>query len=259
MAKADEVLELLKGMTILELKDLNDKIKEEFGVSAMAPMMAAAPAAGGGAAAAAAEEEKTEFNVVLKDFGANKINVIKAVREVTTLGLKEAKDLVEAAPDQRQGRRRQGRGRVGQGQADRGRRHRRRRLKTQRQQLTGRGRRTFGASRRASLRLRASSHPCLNRQAGSPSSTEKSSALRNEGALHRPLSLGTALSFDLSSCKDLANRKPVRRRASGWAQRPERCGCRGGAPPYAACSTDAPLAKHRRLTLSQPSPSRERA
>ena len=99
MAKADEVLELLKGMTILEMKDLNDKIKEEFGVSAMAPMMAAAPAAGGGGAApAAAEEEKTEFTVVLKDFGANKINVIKAVREVTTLGLKEAKDLVEAAP-----------------------------------------------------------------------------------------------------------------------------------------------------------------
>jgi large subunit ribosomal protein L7/L12 len=99
MAKADEVLELLKGMTILEMKDLNDKIKEEFGVSAMAPMMAAAPAAGGGGAApAAAEEEKSEFNVVLKDFGANKINVIKAVREVTTLGLKEAKDLVEAAP-----------------------------------------------------------------------------------------------------------------------------------------------------------------
>ena len=99
MAKADEVIELLKGMTILEMKDLNDKIKEEFGVSAMAPMMAAAPAAGGGGAApAAAEEEKTEFTVVLKDFGANKINVIKAVREVTTLGLKEAKDLVEAAP-----------------------------------------------------------------------------------------------------------------------------------------------------------------
>ena len=99
MAKTDDVLELIKGMTILELKDLNDRIKEEFGVSAMAPMMAAAPAAGGGGAAAApAEEEKTEFNVVLKDFGANKINVIKAVREVTTLGLKEAKDLVEAAP-----------------------------------------------------------------------------------------------------------------------------------------------------------------
>ena len=98
--KTEEVLDIIKGMTILELKDLNDKIKEEFGVSAMAPMaVAAAPAAGGGGAAAAApEEEQTEFTVVLKDFGANKINVIKAVREVTTLGLKEAKDLVEAAP-----------------------------------------------------------------------------------------------------------------------------------------------------------------
>jgi large subunit ribosomal protein L7/L12 len=98
--KTEDVMEIIKGMTILELKELNDRIKDEFGVTAMAPMaMAAGPAAGGGAAApAAVEEEKTEFNVVLKDFGANKINVIKAVREVTTLGLKEAKDLVEAAP-----------------------------------------------------------------------------------------------------------------------------------------------------------------
>lgn len=101
MAKANDVMELIKGMTVLELKDLNDMIKEEFGVTAMAPMAVAAagaPAAGGGAAAAVADEEQTEFTVVLKDFGANKINVIKAVREVTTLGLKEAKDLVEAAP-----------------------------------------------------------------------------------------------------------------------------------------------------------------
>ena len=98
--KSEEVLGLIKGMTILELKDLNDAIKEEFGVTAMAPMaVAAAPGAGsGGGAAVAADEEQTEFTVVLKDFGANKINVIKAVREVTTLGLKEAKDLVEAAP-----------------------------------------------------------------------------------------------------------------------------------------------------------------
>jgi len=99
--KAEQVLELIKGMTILDLKDLNDKIKDEFGVTAMAPMAVAAvgagAAGGGGAAAPAAEEEKTEWTVVLKDFGANKINVIKAVREVTTLGLKEAKDLVEAA------------------------------------------------------------------------------------------------------------------------------------------------------------------
>jgi large subunit ribosomal protein L7/L12 len=97
--KTQDVLDLIKGMTILELKELNDAIKEEFGVTAMAPMAVAAagaPAAGGGAAVA--EDEQTEFTVVLKDFGANKINVIKAVREVTTLGLKEAKDLVEAAP-----------------------------------------------------------------------------------------------------------------------------------------------------------------
>ena len=97
--KSEQVLELIEGMTILELKELNDQIKEKFGVTAMAPMAMAMPGAGGnGAAAAPVEEEKTEFNVVLKDFGANKINVIKAVRELTSLGLKEAKDLVEAAP-----------------------------------------------------------------------------------------------------------------------------------------------------------------
>jgi large subunit ribosomal protein L7/L12 len=98
--KSEEVLELIKGMTILELKDLNDSIKEEFGVTAVAPVAmaaaGAAPAAGG--APAGGDDEQTEFTIVLKDFGANKINVIKAVREVTTLGLKEAKDLVEAAP-----------------------------------------------------------------------------------------------------------------------------------------------------------------
>jgi large subunit ribosomal protein L7/L12 len=97
MAKVEEALEIIKGMTILELRDLNKSIEEEFGVSAAAPMMAvaAAPADGGAAAAA---EEKDEFDVVLTTFGANKINVIKAVRELTSLGLKEAKDLVEAAP-----------------------------------------------------------------------------------------------------------------------------------------------------------------
>jgi large subunit ribosomal protein L7/L12 len=100
--KVDQVLDIIKEMTILELRDLNEKITEEFGITAAAPVaVAAAPAgapAAGDGAAAAAEEEKSEFNVVLKDAGANKINVIKAVREVTTLGLKEAKDLVEAAP-----------------------------------------------------------------------------------------------------------------------------------------------------------------
>ncbi|MGE3075251.1 MAG: 50S ribosomal protein L7/L12 [Dehalococcoidia bacterium] len=102
MAKIEEALELIKGMTLLELRDLNKAIEEEFGITAAAPMMmAAGGAAGGGAAApaAAADEEKTEFNVVLKSFGDNKINVIKAIREVVSgLGLKEAKDLVEAAP-----------------------------------------------------------------------------------------------------------------------------------------------------------------
>jgi len=102
--KVDQVLDIIKEMTILELRDLNQKIQDEFGITAAAPVaMAAAPAAGAaaggdGAAPAAVEEEKSEFTIVLKDVGANKINVIKAVREVTTLGLKEAKDLVEAAP-----------------------------------------------------------------------------------------------------------------------------------------------------------------
>jgi large subunit ribosomal protein L7/L12 len=99
MAKVEEAFDIIKEMTILELRDLNKKIEDESGITAAAPaMMMAAPADGGGAAAPAAEEEQTEFNVVLKDAGANKINVIKAVREVTTLGLKEAKDLVESAP-----------------------------------------------------------------------------------------------------------------------------------------------------------------
>ncbi|MCC7363251.1 MAG: 50S ribosomal protein L7/L12 [Dehalococcoidia bacterium] len=98
--KIEEALELIKGMTLLELRDLNKAIEEEFGITAAAPMMmAAGPAGGAPAAAAAPEEEKTEFNVVLKSFGDNKINVIKAIREVVSgLGLKEAKDLVEAAP-----------------------------------------------------------------------------------------------------------------------------------------------------------------
>jgi large subunit ribosomal protein L7/L12 len=99
--RVDQVLDLIKEMSMLELRDLNLRIQDEFGVTAAAPVaVAAAPAAagGGGAPAAEAEEEKTEFTVHLKDIGANKINVIKAVREVTTLGLKEAKDLVESAP-----------------------------------------------------------------------------------------------------------------------------------------------------------------
>ena len=97
----EEVLEAIKGLTVVELSELVKALEEEFGVSAaaMAAPVAAAPAAAGAPAAGAAEEEEqAEFNVIITDAGANKINVIKAVREVTTLGLREAKDLVEAAP-----------------------------------------------------------------------------------------------------------------------------------------------------------------
>lgn len=92
-----EILEAISGMTVLELSQLIKDMEEKFGVSAAAAVaVAAAPAAGG--AAAAAVEEKTEFTVVLKAAGENKVNVIKAVREITSLGLKEAKDLVDGAP-----------------------------------------------------------------------------------------------------------------------------------------------------------------
>src|SRR5712671_2977951 len=94
MAKVDTILEEIKGLTLLEASDLVKKMEEAFGVSAAA----ATVVAGGGAAAAAPAEEKTEFAVVLTEVGGNKINVIKAVREVTSLGLKEAKDLVDGAP-----------------------------------------------------------------------------------------------------------------------------------------------------------------
>ncbi len=93
MANIENIIEELKSLTILELKDLVKAVEEEFGVSA-APVAVA----GGAAPAAAAAEEKTEFDVVLKAAGAKKLDVIKAVREITGLGLKDAKDLVEAAP-----------------------------------------------------------------------------------------------------------------------------------------------------------------
>jgi large subunit ribosomal protein L7/L12 len=93
----EEIKEAIKSMTVLELAQLVKDLEEEFGVSAAA-MVAAAPAAGGAAGAAAPVEEKTEFDVILKSPGANKINVIKVVREITGLGLKEAKDLVDGAP-----------------------------------------------------------------------------------------------------------------------------------------------------------------
>ncbi|HEY4579932.1 MAG TPA: 50S ribosomal protein L7/L12 [Candidatus Acidoferrales bacterium] len=94
--KVEAILEEIKGLTLLEAADLVKKMEETFGVSAAAAVQVAAGGAGAGAAAAV--EEKTEFSVVLTDIGANKINVIKAVREVTSLGLKEAKDLVDGAP-----------------------------------------------------------------------------------------------------------------------------------------------------------------
>ena len=96
----DEILDAISNMTVLELSDLVKAVEEKFGVTAAAPVaVAAAPAAGGGdGAAAAGGEEKTEFDAVLTEVGANKILVIKAVRELTGLGLKEAKDLVDAAP-----------------------------------------------------------------------------------------------------------------------------------------------------------------
>ncbi len=95
----EEVLTAIKSMSVLELSELVKALETEFGVTAAAPVMMGAPAAGAGPAAAVEEEEEqTEFTVQLVDIGANKINVIKAVREVTSLGLKEAKDLVESAP-----------------------------------------------------------------------------------------------------------------------------------------------------------------
>jgi large subunit ribosomal protein L7/L12 len=100
--KIAAIVESIEGLNVLELVELKKEMEEKWGVTAAAPMMMgggfAAPTGGGDAAPAAAVEEQTEFDVILKDVGANKIQVIKAVRELTSLGLKEAKDLVEAAP-----------------------------------------------------------------------------------------------------------------------------------------------------------------
>ncbi|MBJ28075.1 MAG: 50S ribosomal protein L7/L12 [Chloroflexi bacterium] len=100
MPSKDELIESIKGLSVIELNDLVKALEEEFGVSAAAPVaVAAAPAAGGSAAGGdGSDDEASEFTVVLSAFGDNKINVIKAVREVTNLGLREAKELVEAAP-----------------------------------------------------------------------------------------------------------------------------------------------------------------
>ena len=94
----EDLIEEIKTMSVLDLADVVKALEEEFGVSAAAPVVVASGPGAGGDAGGAAVEEKYEFDVVLKDIGANKISVIKAVRELTPLGLKEAKDLVEAAP-----------------------------------------------------------------------------------------------------------------------------------------------------------------
>ena len=96
--KIDQAFDIIKELTAIELRDLNKMIEEEFGVTAAAPMAFAPGAVAAAPAPAEAAEEQTAFTVTLKEIGPNKINVIKAVREVTTLGLKEAKDLVESAP-----------------------------------------------------------------------------------------------------------------------------------------------------------------
>lgn len=98
MADIQQLEDQIVSLSLLEASELVKKLEARLGVSAAAAVAAAAPAAGGGAAAAAPAEEKTEFTVILKDSGANKIATIKAVREVTNLGLKEAKDLVDGAP-----------------------------------------------------------------------------------------------------------------------------------------------------------------
>ncbi len=94
----DELIDAIKGMSVIELSEVVKALEEEFGVSAAAPVAMATVQGVAGTAEAAAEEEQTEFSVMLQEIGPNKINVIKAVRELTTLGLKEAKELVESAP-----------------------------------------------------------------------------------------------------------------------------------------------------------------
>lgn len=98
MADQTQIIDTLEGMTVLELNELVKALEEKWGVSAAAPMAVAGAGVAGGGAAAAEEEEKTEFDVVLTEVGGNKIQVIKAVRELTSLGLKEAKDMVDGAP-----------------------------------------------------------------------------------------------------------------------------------------------------------------
>ncbi|CAI8033319.1 50S ribosomal protein L7/L12 [Geodia barretti] len=98
MATKEELMETIKSMSVLELADLVKALEDEFGISAAAPVAVAVAPAGGDAGSAVVEDEQTEFDVSLQEIGPNKINVIKAVREITSLGLREAKELVESAP-----------------------------------------------------------------------------------------------------------------------------------------------------------------
>jgi large subunit ribosomal protein L7/L12 len=125
MATKEEILDSISALTVLELKELLDAFEERFGVTAAAPVAAAAAAPAGGGGAAAEVEEKDEFDVILTGAGAQKIQVIKAVRELTSLGLKEAKDLVDGAPQARPRAGQQGGRRGRQEQAGRRRRERR--------------------------------------------------------------------------------------------------------------------------------------
>ncbi len=97
-ASKEEILDAISNMTVMEIVDLVKMMEDKFGVTAAAPVAVAAVAAGGAAAAAPAAEEQTEFTVTMTSFGANKVGVIKVIREITGLGLKEAKDLVEGVP-----------------------------------------------------------------------------------------------------------------------------------------------------------------
>jgi len=99
-ASKEEILDAISNMTVMEIVDLVKMMEDKFGVTAAAPVAVAAAGGGGAAAAAPAVEEKTEFNVTMTSFGANKVGVIKVIREITGLGLKEAKDLVEGVPSQ---------------------------------------------------------------------------------------------------------------------------------------------------------------
>ncbi len=120
-AAIEEIVDKIAGLSAMDLADLSKAIQSKFGVTAAAPMMMAGPAAGGGAAAAKAEEQ-TEFTVMINGAGDKKIQVIKVVRELTSLGLKEAKDLVDGAPRQTQRGCLQAGSRSGQGEARRSRR-----------------------------------------------------------------------------------------------------------------------------------------